>query len=40
LNIPLYEIKYTDNIPQVLEGIIKDTASAPDMEEAQDPAIN
>ncbi len=35
LNIPLYEIKYNENIEQVLEGIIKDTAEAPDMEEAQ-----
>lgn len=37
-NIPLYEIPYweLDNIEKVLEGIIKDTAAAPDMEEAQE----
>ena len=34
LNIPLYEIKYTDNIEKALEGIIKVDAEAPDMEEA------
>ena len=36
--IPLYEIPYweLDNIEKVLEGIIKDTAAAPDMEEAQE----
>lgn len=34
LKIPLYEIKYNDDIEKVLEGIIKDTADAPDMEEA------
>lgn len=33
-----YEIPYwkLDNIEKVLEGIIKDTSSAPDMEEAQE----
>lgn len=36
LNIPLYTIKYNENIDKVLEGIIKDTAAEPDMEEAQD----
>lgn len=37
-NIPLYEIPYweLDNIESILEGIIKDTSSAPDMEEAQE----
>ena len=35
LDIPLYEIRYDENIEKVLEGIIKDTAEAPDMEEAQ-----
>ena len=37
-NIPLYEIPYweLDNIEKVLEGIIKDTAAEPDMEEAQE----
>ena len=36
--IPFYEIPYweLDNIEKVLEGIIKDTAAAPDMEEAQE----
>ena len=36
LNIPLYEIKYTDDIEKMLEGIIKDSADAPDMEEAEE----
>ena len=36
LNIPLYIIKYDENIEKVLEGIIKDTAEAPDMEEAEE----
>lgn len=36
LNIPLYEIKYTDDIEKALEGIIKDSADAPDMEEAEE----
>ena len=36
LNIPLYEIKYTDDIEKDLEGIAKDTADAPDMEDAQE----
>lgn len=37
-NIPLYEIPYLelDNIEKVLEGIIKDSDSVPDMEEAQE----
>lgn len=37
-SIPLYEIPYweLDNIESILEGIIKDTSSAPDMEEAQE----
>ena len=34
LNIPLYEIKYTDDIEKALEGIVKVEAEAPDMEEA------
>ena len=34
LNIPLYEIKYTDDIEKALEGIVKVDAEAPDMEEA------
>jgi hypothetical protein len=34
LNIPLYEIKYNENIEQVLEGICKDEATMPDMEES------
>ena len=34
LNISLYEIKYDENIEKVLEGIIKDVAETPDMEEA------
>lgn len=33
LNIPLYIIKYDKDIEKVLEGIIKDVAEAPDMEE-------
>ena len=33
LNIPLYEIKYTDDIEKALEGIVKVDAEAPDMEE-------
>lgn len=39
--IPFYEIPYweLDNIEKVLEGIIKDTAAAPDMEEAQEIEI-
>ena len=36
LNIPLYIIKYNENIEKALEGIIKETAETPDMEEAQD----
>lgn len=36
LNIPLYKIKYDEDLFKVLEGIIKDTAEAPDMEEAQE----
>lgn len=36
LNIPLYEIKYTDNIEKALEGIVKVEADAPDMEEADE----
>lgn len=39
LNIPLYEIKYNENIEQVLEGIIKDEATTPDMEEAQNEIL-
>lgn len=39
LNIPLYIIKYDENIEKVLEGIIKDTADAPDMEEAQEGEV-
>ena len=34
LGIPLYEIRYDENIEKVLEGIAKDVADAPDMEEA------
>ena len=40
LNIPLYIIKYTDNIKKVLEGIIKDVAEVPDMEEAESLEVN
>lgn len=36
LNIPLYEIKYTDDIEKALEGIVKVEATAPDMEEAEE----
>lgn len=36
LNIPLYEIKYTDDIEKALEGIVKVDAEAPDMEEADE----
>lgn len=36
LNIPLYIIKYDENIEKALEGIIKEVAEAPDMEEAQE----
>lgn len=35
LNIPLYIIKYNEDINKVLEGIIKDVAEAPDIEEAE-----
>lgn len=35
LNIPLYKIKYTENIEEVLEGIIKESSNAPDMEEVE-----
>ena len=37
-NIKLYEIPYweIDNIDKVLEGLIKESATAPDMEESQD----
>jgi hypothetical protein len=35
LNVPLYEIKYYENIELVLEGICKDIATEPDMEEAE-----
>ena len=34
LNIPLYIIKYDEDIIKVLEGIIKEEAEAPDIEEA------
>lgn len=40
MNIKLYRISYKDNIEQVLEGIIKETAEAPDMEEAQEVEDN
>lgn len=36
LNIPLYRIAYNQSIEPVLEGIAKDLAAEPDMEEAQD----
>lgn len=36
LNIPLYIIRYDEDIEKVLECIIKDAAEAPDMEEAQE----
>lgn len=36
LNIPLYRIKYNDNIIEVLEGIAKVEAEAPDIEEAEE----
>lgn len=36
LNIPLYRIKYNDDIIKVLEGIAKVEAEAPDIEEAQE----
>lgn len=36
LNIPLYIIKYDEDIEKVLEGIIKEVAETPDMEEAQE----
>ena len=34
LGIPLYQIKYDEDIERILEGIIKESAVAPDMEEA------
>lgn len=34
LGIPLYKIKYDEDIEKILEGIIKESATAPDMEEA------
>ena len=36
LNIPLYRIAYNESIEPVLEGIAKDLAAEPDMEEAQE----
>ena len=35
LSIPLYEIKYDENILQRIEGIVKEVATEPDMEEAE-----
>ena len=34
LGIPLYQIKYDEDIERILEGIIKESATTPDMEEA------
>ena len=34
--MPVQKIKYTDDIEKMLEGIIKDSADAPDMEEAEE----
>ena len=36
LNIPLYRIAYNQDIEPILEGIAKDLAAVPDMEEAQE----
>lgn len=36
LNIPLYRIAYNQNIEPILEGLAKDLAAEPDMEEAQE----
>lgn len=36
LNIPLYRIKYNDDIIKALEGIVKAEADAPDIEEAEE----
>lgn len=36
LNIPLYKIKYDEDISKMLEGLIKETAEKPDMEEMED----
>lgn len=40
LNIPLYRIAYNQPIEPVLEGIAKDLAAEPDMEEAQEATEN
>lgn len=40
LNIPLYKIAYNQNVEEVLEGIAKDIAAEPDMEEAQEVSDN